>query len=100
MPEAEIYAESRKEVNIYAESILPGIRKADEIPLLRKKGSPPRISSQRDSVASLRHLLSSRRVRSNTYSSMANGHLSFFVVHPYASKLATAAQQKSPALTR
>lgn len=33
MPEAEIYAESRKEVNIYAESILPGIRKADEIPL-------------------------------------------------------------------
>jgi hypothetical protein len=33
VPEAEIYAESRKEVNFYAESIIPGIRKADEIPL-------------------------------------------------------------------
>ena len=52
MPEAEIYAESRKEANIYAESILPGIRKADEIPLRGRKVAPR--ASLPDEIPSLR----------------------------------------------
>ena len=52
MPEAEIYAESKKEVNIYAESILPGIRKADEIPLRGRKVAPR--ASLPDEIPSLR----------------------------------------------